>query len=239
MAPAFGRDATSVRLYFATASSSSLPSSVLSFDVQHIKNRLFTEEHESAQALLVLRRHLHLAQRPFGFELRLGALQQIEFFFEIRSAHFLQIFLHPLEPLLDLAEIADHEIEFDILDIAQADRSAPTCGMEGSSNARTTWASASTLRKVADVAALFERILADCANIHVFDGSMGQLLGIVERGQAIEAVVRHFGDSDVGFTRIGVRLLGQMRFGENAEERCLAYLRQANDAGFHKRSFSC
>jgi hypothetical protein len=39
----------------------------------------------------------------------------------------------------------------------------------------------------------------------------------------------------MGFTRIGIRLLRQICFGENAEERGLAYLRQANDTGFHKK----
>jgi hypothetical protein len=37
--------------------------------------------------------------------------------------------------------------------------------------------------------------------------------------------------------RIGVSLLGEMRLGQNAEERCLAYLWQANNASFHKKSF--
>ena len=34
-----------------------------------------------------------------------------------------------------------------------------------------------------------------------------------------------------------VRLRRKLRFGENPKQRCLAYLRQANDASFHKGLF--
>ena len=61
--------------------------------------------------------------------MRLRALQQLEFFFELGRLHLLQVFFHALQPFFDLAEIADHEIEFDILDVAQRIDS-PTCGME-------------------------------------------------------------------------------------------------------------
>ena len=51
--------------------------------------------------------------------MRLGALQQLVFFFEFRRLHLLEIFFETLQPFLDLAEVADHEIEFHILDVAQ------------------------------------------------------------------------------------------------------------------------
>src|ERR1700685_3819901 len=67
---------------------------------------------------------------------------------------------------------------------------------------------------------------------------MRQLLRAVERGQPVEPVVRNFRDADVRFARVGACLFGKVRLGENLKQRCLAYLRQANNAGFHKEASS-
>ncbi len=91
---------------------------------------------------------------------------------------------------------------------------------------------------MSDVAGFLQSFLADRADVHVLDGSVSQFLGIVKRGQPVEAVVGDFGDSSVGFARISV-CRREMRFGENSEQRCFAYLRQANDASFHKEASSC
>ena len=91
------------------------------------------------------------------------------------------------------------------------------------------------IAQVPDVGALLEGFLANGAHIHIFDGGVGELLRVVECRQAIEAFVRHLGHSDVGLARVGVRLVGKMRLGENAEQRGLAYLRQANNASFHRK----
>ncbi len=61
--------------------------------------------------------------------------------------------------------------------------------------------------------------------------------GLIESGQAVEAIVRNFGDADVGLARIGVSLGGEMGFGENSKQRCLAYLGQSNYSRFHKWSW--
>ena len=92
------------------------------------------------------------------------------------------------------------------------------------------------LAQVADVGRFFQRILANRADVDVFDGGMRQLLRVVERGQVVEAVVGNLGDSDVRLARVGVGLR-KMRLGQNSEQRCLAYLGQANNAGLHKSSF--
>ena len=92
------------------------------------------------------------------------------------------------------------------------------------------------IAQVADVGAFFERFLADGADVDVFDGGVGELLRVVQRGQPVEAVVGNFGDADVGLARVGIGLVGKIRLGENAEQRCLAYLGQANDASFHRDS---
>ena len=61
-----------------------------------------------------------------------------------------------------------------------------------------------------EIGGLLKGILADGADFHVFHGCMRQLLGIVERGQTVEAVVGDLSDSDMGLARVGVGLLGKM-----------------------------
>ena len=41
--------------------------------------------------------------------------------------------------------------------------------------------------------------------------------GMVERGEFVEAVVGNFGDSDVGFARVGEGAFGEADFGEDSE----------------------
>jgi len=58
-------------------------------------------------------------QRVLRSQVRVGALEQVELFFEFRRLHLLQVFFQALQPLFDLAQIADHEVKLDILNIAQ------------------------------------------------------------------------------------------------------------------------
>ena len=87
------------------------------------------------------------------------------------------------------------------------------------------------------VRAVFQRLLADRAHVDVFDRSVRELLRVVKCGQAIKPVVRNLGHADVRLARVGASLIRKMRLGQNPKQRCLAHLRQANDAGFHKESF--
>src|SRR4051812_36363051 len=63
---------------------------------------------------------------------------------------------------------------------------------------------------------------------------MRQLLGIVKCSQFIQTLVRYFRHSNVGFTRVGIALIGYLGLSENSKQRGFAYLGQADDAGFHK-----
>ena len=85
------------------------------------------------------------------------------------------------------------------------------------------------------VGTVFQRLLADGAYVHVFDGRMREFLRVVKRGQAIEAIVRNLGHADMRLARIGASLIRKMRLGENSKQRCLAHLRQADNAGFHRK----
>ena len=130
-----------------------------------------------------------------------GALEQFEFFFQFRRLHLLQIFFQALETFFDLAEIADHEIELDVLDVAQGIDLRHERNRGIFENADHVGERVD-LTQMADVGGLFQRVLADSADVDVFDGGVGQFLGVVERGQTVEAVVGNFGDADVRFARI-------------------------------------
>jgi hypothetical protein len=67
---------------------------------------------------------------------------------------------------------------------------------------------------------------------------MHQLLGIVKGGQPVKAVVRNFGDAQMRLARIAGGALRYLLLGQHYEQRCLAYLGQAYDSGFHELAFS-
>ena len=89
------------------------------------------------------------------------------------------------------------------------------------------------LPQVTDVGGFPQGFLTDGAHVYVLHRSVHQLFGIVESGETVEAVVGNFGNSNMRLTRIGERVLGELGLGQDAEQRTLAHLRQADDAGFH------
>jgi len=89
------------------------------------------------------------------------------------------------------------------------------------------------LTEMADVGGLFEGVLSYSADVDVLDGGVGEFLGVVEVGELVEPIVGNFGDSDVGFARVGIGAFGEADFGEDSEERGLADLGKTDDAGFH------
>ena len=87
------------------------------------------------------------------------------------------------------------------------------------------------------VSAVLQRLLPDRAHIHIFDRGVRKLLRVVKRGQPVQSVVRNLGHADVRLARIRARLIRKMRLGQNTKQRCLAHLRQANNASFHNPLF--
>ena len=73
------------------------------------------------------------------------------------------------------------------------------------------------LAQMADVGGLFQSVLADRADVDIFDRGVRQLLRIVERGQLVEALVGHLGYADVRLARVRNRLLGKIDFCQNAK----------------------
>ncbi len=88
-------------------------------DIEHVEYRLLGEKHKASDQLLLLGRHLQLAQRLLLFESLFRAQQQSLFVLKIVGAPFLEIFFQALQTLFHLGQVADHQIEFDVLDIAK------------------------------------------------------------------------------------------------------------------------
>ena len=85
-----------------------------------------------------------------------------------------------------------------------------------------------------EVRTFFESFLPDGADIDVLHRGVRKLFRFEKRREAIEAVVRNFGNPDMGLARVGIGVLRKMRLRQNSEQRCLAHLRQTDDAGFHR-----
>jgi len=149
-------------------------------NVEHVEHRLLAQEHEAANALLVVGRDLHFAQRLFGFEKSFGLDEQLVFFFQFGRLHLLQIFFQALQPLFDLAEVAHHQVELDVPDVAQRidrthvrDRIVLECPQHVDERIH--------LAQMTDVGGFFQRVLADRAHVHIFDRGVRQFLGVIER----------------------------------------------------------
>ena len=145
-----------------------------------------------------------------------GALEQLEFLLQFRSPHLFKIFFETLETFFDLAKVADHQVEFDILDVSQRiyfrdERDRRVFKHAHDMGQRVH------LSQVADVGGFLERVLTDCAHVDIFDRRVGQLLRVVECSQTVKPVVRNFSDPDVRFARVA-GLGGEMRLGQNAEQ---------------------
>jgi len=89
------------------------------------------------------------------------------------------------------------------------------------------------IAQVGEEGSLFKSFLADGGNVNVFDSGVGGFLGRIEVRELVEALVGDAGDADVRLARVGVGALIELGLGKDLEKRCLAYLRQADDASFH------
>ena len=91
--------------------------------------------------------------------------------------------------------------------------------------------------KIGGEGGLVQGFFRERGNVSVFDAGVDELAWVALSGQAVEAVVGNLGDAEVGLARIA-RALRHLLLGQHDEERSLAYLGQAYDAGFHKEAIS-
>ncbi len=168
--------------------------------------------------------------------MRLGADQQVVLAFDLVRLHLLAVFFDALQALLDLSEIVHDEVEVDVFDVAQ--------GVDGPDvSNRVVLEDAHHVRQRVDVAqvggegGLVQRLFGERGHVGVLDAGVNQLLGVVECSQAVEAIVGNAGDAEMGLARIAAALR-HLLLGQHDKERSFAYLRQADDAGFHRKQLA-
>src|SRR5262249_48629081 len=118
---------------------------------------------------------------------------------QIRGRRLLQIFLEPLEPALDDAQVGEDEFVFHRLDIAEwIDR---TGGVGDVLVAERTDDVQQRIRiaERGDVEEILGPARADAGNVGTLHGRRGLLLRVVHRGQTVQSLVRYPRDSNVGF----------------------------------------
>ena len=134
--------------------------------------------------------HLQFTQRKFLFQRLLGADQQRLFVLQFAGAAFLEILFQPLQPLFHLRQVADHQIEFDVLDVAQRIDGADM-------RDRVVFKSAQHVNQRVHIAQagqegrLLERLLPDGRNIHILHRRVGCLLRRVKLRELVEPLVGH------------------------------------------------
>ena len=79
-----------------------------------------------------------------------------------------------------------------------------------------------------------QRLLAQRRHVGKLDAGMHQLLRVIQRSQAVEAVVGDLGHPQMRLARIPAALR-YLLLGQHHEQRRLAHLWQAYDSGFHDR----
>ena len=167
----------------------------------------------------------------------LARIEQVMFALDLRRLHLLQVFLHALQALLDLAQIVDDEVEVDVLDVAQRIDGADVRDgvvFEGADDVGQRVDVAEVGREGGLVQRFFARARRR-RRTRRWRGS--SFLRVVKRGQAVETVVGNLGDAEMRLARIAAALRHLLP-GQHNEERSFAYLRQAYDAGFHKVAIS-
>ena len=185
-------------------------------DVDDVEHGPLREKHEALDELLFLVGHFEFSEREFRLEGFFGAEKESLFAFEFAGAALLEVLLEALEALLNLAEVADDQIEIDVLDVAQGiDRADVGDGivLEGAQDVDERV----DVAQAGEESSFFEGFFADGGDVGVFDGGVGGLFGAVEGGELVEAGIRNSGDADVLLAGIGVGLLLELGLGENLE----------------------
>ena len=178
-APALGREATSVELVLGHGSFDVSAQRRALGDIQHVEHRLLREEGEAADQLLFLGRHFHLAKRDLFLQRFLGAKQQRILLHQFIGLLLLEIFFQPLQPLFDLREIGNHQVELDVLDVAQRIDLADVGNgivFKGTQHMDQRIDAA----QVGEQAGFLERLLADGGDVGVLDCGEDGPLGVIE-----------------------------------------------------------
>ncbi len=204
--------------------------------IKHVEHRPQRKKHEAGEDLALLGRELELAQRMFAFDRRAAAHERRLLVLAGGVFLALEVFLQPLQAALDLFEIGEHQLEIERLRISQgidAARGVRHGGIVEDAQHVRERVHLAQRRQHRGIARRFSFCGAhDAPDVDVLDGGIGHLFRLIERGQLIDARLRHARHAHMrGAAR---RLFVQMSPRENAEESCFAGLRQTHDSRLHE-----
>ena len=185
-------------------------------DVECIQNGLLREEHEALDELLLVGRHLQFAKRLLFLKRIFRAEKQRLLALQVAGAALLQVFFESIKTLFHLGQIAEHQIEFNALDVPQrVDRPHMRNGvvLEGAQHVNERV----HIAQAGEEGGLFERLLPDGRHVNVLDSSVGCFLRRVERRELVQPLVWNPCHADVLFARIRVGLLFELGLGQNLE----------------------
>ena len=180
-------------------------------------------------------REVELAKGFFAFEMRLAALEDMAFVFEMGILLFLKVLVEAFEAAGDLIEVAEYQFEFEIGGVAERVDTAGGVGngriVENAQDVGDGVHFAERSKQGGVARAVFLRPL-QAADVHVLHCRVGDFSRLVKSGELVEARLGNFGDADVSGRGGGLGV--EMGFREDAEEGGFADLWQADDAGLHE-----
>ena len=212
-------------------------------DVEQHQHWLLGQEPEATHRLRLVLGQAGVADRPAGLELRLEPAQD-DLLALVRLAlgrrPVAAAGAEPLEPTVDHREVGEDELEVQLLEVARRVHASPTgCGSDGSSNARTTWSSASDSRSRArcsagssSVPTWPSRRSRRRGQVDVGHVGVDDLLRLEDLGQPVEARVRHLDHADVERQRAEPAGLG-VTARQGVEDGGLAAAGEADDRDLH------
>ena len=128
----------------------------------------------------------------------LGTLEQVVFPFELCGLHLFQVFFDAFQSLLDLPEIVNDEVKVDVLDIAHR-VDGPHVRNRGVLECAHYVRQRIHITQVGGEGRFLQRLLAERRHVGKFHAGVNELLGVVQRGQAVEPIIGNLRDTEMGF----------------------------------------
>jgi hypothetical protein len=166
-----------------------------------------------------------------GLEAGFALFEQLEFAVELGILDLLAVFFEALEAFFDHYQVAEDQLGFDIVHVAEGIDGALFVGDGFVGEEAQDVGESVDHAEAGEITGVAQVLLGDGGHVDVFHGGVNHFGGLEEAAQFFQARVRDAGDSGArgGGADAGVRLDA----GENGEQRGLADHGQADDGCFH------
>ena len=159
----------------------------------------------------------------FGFDRSAAAREQRMLVLRCGILFLFEVFLHALEAALDLFQIGEHQLEIERLRIPQRIDAARRMRHRGIVENAQDVRERIDLTQGRQHGGIACAVAHDSTHINVLHRGVRHLAGLVERGELLDARLRHARHANVGGAASGFFL--QVRSRQNAEKSCFADLR--------------